>query len=83
MAGDNCVEGLFGNARTGMQRQNMTGRRCASKAHVNFLASCWQLRKPGLYGVLEAMRIHRQYVQDVVPPVQAYKETGWLQVSGA
>ena len=79
-AGDNCVEGLFGSAKAGMRRVDMMGRRTAPRAHINFLASCWQLRKPGFYGVLEAFRIHREGVQDTIAPADTYKDTSWLGV---
>ena len=77
-AGDECVEGLFGNAKAGMRRVNMMGRRTSNRAHINFLASCWQLRHPGLDGVIEAFKIHRQGVLSKVPPSKVYTETSWL-----
>ena len=76
-AGDKCVEGLFGNTKAQMRRQNLIGRKTGPRAHINFLSSCWQLRRPGFYGVLEAFQIHREGVQDTISPAEAYADRAW------
>ena len=76
--GDNAVEGLIGTGKKGMDRQNMRGRRTGKKSHINFLASLWQLRHPGLAGVLKALQVHRESLQDTTDPKHFYEYQDWL-----
>ena len=86
LAGDNAVEGLFGNTKNTLRRQNLTGRRTAKRAHINFLASARLLVQPGLHSVLEAFRIYREGMQDKVDPSKVFGKNldlKWLGVGEA
>ena len=78
-AGDNCVEGLYGNISQLQRRLNLKGRGTATKAHVNMLASAWLLRDVGLDHVLKAMRMYRTHVQDKIAPKDAFNDVFWVK----
>ena len=78
-AGDNCVEGLYGNISQFQRRLNLRGRGTATKAHVNKLASAWLLRDVGLDHVLKAMRMYRTHVQDKIAPKDAFNDVFWVK----
>ena len=59
--------GLLGRCDAKLQRQ-----------HVEGLAALWFRQYPGLDSMLEAVRIHRDAVQDTCPPAQMYSELKWL-----
>ena len=55
--------------------------RCDAKLqreHAEGLAALWFSQHPGLGSMLEAVRIHREAVQDTCPPAQMYSERSWL-----
>ena len=64
-----------------LRRMGFLGR-CDAKLqrqHVEGLAALWLRQHPGLDSMLEAVRIHREAVQDTCPPAQMYSELNWEQ----
>ena len=59
--------GFLGRCDAKLQRQ-----------HVEGLAALWFRQHPGLDSMLEAVRIHREAVQDTCPPAQMCSELKWL-----
>ncbi len=71
-AGDQFCEGLFGNAKSLMRRQNLHGRQAAGnedngRSHLAFLQSAYQLRCPGFHGALESLRLYRAWAEEHAP----------------
>ena len=75
-AGDQAAEGLIGNIKKQHHRTNMTGRK--TDAHVVALAAAWQLKHPGLVGVMKALKVYREGVQDKIPPLEVFVNRDWL-----
>jgi hypothetical protein len=72
LAGDNAVEGYFGNLQHSRARANLHGRGANNNAHINQLASSYFMRNPGLDNALVALRVYRQYAQRTMFPENAF-----------
>lgn len=72
IARDNAAEGLFGNLKNQMRRQNLTGRRNSKRAHINLLAAASPLTAPGVETVLKALEFYRMAIQDKINPKKAF-----------
>jgi hypothetical protein len=78
-AGDNCVEGLFGNIAQTQRRMNLRGRGTVHghAAQISTLSSAWLLRGCGTEHVLKAMSMYRVYAQGSMEPKKAFSDRFW------
>ena len=80
VGGDQVTESLAAVMKKSLRRMGLLGR-CDAKLqrqHVEGLAALWFSQHPGLDATLEAVRIHREAVQDTCPPAAMYTELKWL-----
>ena len=80
VGGDQGTESLAAVIKKSLRRMGLLGR-CDAKLqrqHVEGLAALWFSQHPGLDSMLEAVRIHKEAVQDTCPPAQMYSELNWL-----
>ena len=80
VGGDQGTESLAAVMKKSLRRMGLLGR-CDAKLqrqHVEGLAALWFSQHPGLDAMLEAVRIHREAVQDTCPPAAMYTELKWL-----
>ena len=70
-------ENVFSVVKRNLTRHNLKGR--TPRASINFLASAWLARNPGLESVAKSVAMYQNAMIDKVHPNKMFKDTSWLR----
>ena len=76
-AGDQKAEGVFQAVKRNLKRMSLG--RAPQNASLNFLASSWLSRCPGLEAVAGGFAADQRAIVDKCHPADAFKKTPWLR----